>query len=1070
MAIITETPNPFEPLTGMKKHVHPGGVTIRGWLEMTYPGFEEFKVPTICIRNGNPILRKDWDQEIKKDDIVNFVAVVGDVATIIIAVIVIIAAIVLALVLRPPTPGVLPASDPVFSVKGQQNEIRLGEPIEVNYGRNRIYPSFASRPFYRYQDNDQFQFSLFCLGQGIYDIEAIQIGDTAIADYQEVTYEVLPPGEQTTLFHTNVYTAVEVNGQTLYMFDEANYPIPDGWVGPFPANPSGTEIFRIELDVTFPKGIFFANKKGKLESITVTFQFERRLIDDAGAPLGDWEPLITPTVVKATTTPQRTTYSIDVDPGRYEVRGRRVTRADIDATHQSELSWEGLRGFVLGDEPDYGDVTLLAVKIRATSNLNANTQKRFNVIATRKLPIRESGGGFSEPVATRSIIWAFVDVFRNSKYGGRITDESFFDWDALEVLDALYEDRNEHFDWTFRDPLTIWEAAKTIARVGRATPMLVGSLITMKRDGPLELPVALFNPDNIVKGTFEWQVKLWEPNEFDSISVEYTDPSTGYLQEQVLTTLPGGTTDNPQDVRIPGIQDRNHAYHEGLYILASDRYLRENISFETGMEGFLPSFGDLIAVAHDVPQWGQSGYILGVEQVGDVYTLSVSEPLIFQDGFTYQILLRGRQAEVIGPITATATDDPKKVTITLDEEVDFLLGGQTEPMLFLFGKTGQITKYGRVVKIEPQGGERIRITMVNDAPVIHSFDSLEAPALVNPSLPPLPPDLPVISDLFLSRLEDPVLTIQASWPAAFGALSYIVQTSEDGENWQLRAETTRPSIQLPVRPGRIYVRVAAINLGQGPWIQRDISVGLVFGLAVATPWTIEWTATWWENVNIDAYLIKIYDNTESTPVLKRTVQQEERGFTYTYDMAVEDDNVVREMLVTVDAMVIQDIITPGPPIADGAPSSQEISNPIPEAPSNLRYEVLGFIGDNVSVRLSWDYPVEDSSLGNELIRVKVWVSDTDGFDPEVVAPIFDYSMPAPDDSAGLPDFYETDIPLESGEIFADHYWRMAVYDVWGNELTSNMTTQRTISLEWILYSSEWEDTGRWIDGEGWRDS
>jgi len=242
MAFIIETKNPFQPFEGLRKHCHPGGISIRGWLQTTYPGFIEFTDPTICLVNGEPVLRRDWDREIRPNDIVNFVVVAGWVAAIII-IVAIVLAIVLALVLTPTVPGALPASDPVFSVKGQQNDIRLGEPIEVNYGRNRIYPSFAARPFFRYVDNDQFQFSLYCVGQGTYEVDEIRIGDTEISEYEEVTWELLDPGDSTTLFHTNVQTSVEVASQILYQPGEANYLLPDGWIGPFPANSSGTEIF-----------------------------------------------------------------------------------------------------------------------------------------------------------------------------------------------------------------------------------------------------------------------------------------------------------------------------------------------------------------------------------------------------------------------------------------------------------------------------------------------------------------------------------------------------------------------------------------------------------------------------------------------------------------------------------------------------------------------------------------------------------------------------------------------------------------------------------------------------------
>jgi hypothetical protein len=204
MAYIIEAKNPFDPFD-TENHVHNGGITLRAWLEMRHPGFVEFPIPTICVVNGQAKLRPEWSQYvIKPNDVVGFCAIPGDPFTIIaivVAVVVIALSVAVALMMeQPKTPGELPASDPVFSNRGQQNAIRLGEPIEVCYGRNRIYPSLASRPFYKYDSNDQFQYSLFCLGQGQFDISQILIGDTDIASFQEVEYEIIPPGDSVTLF------------------------------------------------------------------------------------------------------------------------------------------------------------------------------------------------------------------------------------------------------------------------------------------------------------------------------------------------------------------------------------------------------------------------------------------------------------------------------------------------------------------------------------------------------------------------------------------------------------------------------------------------------------------------------------------------------------------------------------------------------------------------------------------------------------------------------------------------------------------------------------------------------
>ena len=713
---------------------------------------------------------------------------------------------------------------------------------------------------------------------------------------------------------------------------------------------------------------------------------------------------------------------------------------------------------------------MLFRSIRATNNLNDRTQQKLNVIATRKLPIRESGGTWSDPVSTRSIIWAFVDIFRAS-YGGRILDDGYFDWEALEELDAIYASRGEYFDWTFRDPITVWEAAKVVARAGRAVPLLSGSLITMKRDAPSEIPVTMFTPENIIAGSFQWNIRLWEPYDYDSLLVEYTEVETGYQPEQVPCTLPGGTTDSPKNIRIPGVQDRNHAYREGMFILATELYLRENISFETGLEGFLPSFGDLVAISHDVPRWGQSGYIVSVEEVSDGYLLLLSETPTWEESGEHQIILRGKDGGLIGPYTAYETSDPKVIQINTATEIDFLLTGTTEPMLYLFGPVSQITTYGKVVSIEPQGGETVKVTLVNDDQRIYSYDELEAPPLGTPAYPPEVPDLPTISSLRLSQVEGDLMIISASWSAALGAQSYIVQISaDDGTTWQEKGTTTKTSMQIQAIPGTIYVRVAGQNNGQGPWIQGSITLGLVNGLAIDPTWDdLEWGARWWEKTGISDWQVSVYDASTSPPTLARTeiLDKVSRSYLYTYAKALVDDNLVRVMMIEVDARILNE--ETGLPQATGYPRSLEVTNSLPTAPIHVDGMVIGETSDgDLSIRFTWTNPAE-----YDLHRIWIWVSESPFFSPEDTgALVYEHTATTPG-WAGLPEEAVVSYRPSSMGVL---YWWIGVMDVWGDEAEiddstpGNVASGVPIELPWILTTGSWDDIGRWDDDETWRDS
>lgn len=1057
MAWIIESLNPFEPLKADKHEVSGG--TIRSWVECRHPQTKEFPSPTICVLNGSPLLRKDWDYEIREKDIVNFIAVQGGWEVLIYVVIAIVISLAVTLLTPVPrTPDTPPASDPVFSIKGQSNTIRLGEPIECNYGRNRIYPSFASAPYYEYHGNDQFQYGLFCLGQGYYDVNEIRIGDTVITSFQDVQYELIPPGGSLTLFPANVVTSIEVGGQELLNPNTPEYNAtgatgPDrGWIGPFAANAPTTVATRLQVDLVWPRGMYHQDAH-RFGSASFSLQIQYREIDDTGAPLSGWLPFdaswppgLPPDqnvlyLTGNTTTPQRRTIETEVTSGRYEVRLRRCQPGNADPeTSGVQIIWEGLRAWVTGTFHDYGDVTLLAVKIRANNNLNDRSSQKFNVIATRKLPIRESSGSWSAPVTTRSIVWSFVDVFR-SNYGGRIFDEVFIDWDTLEALDSFYAGRGEYFDWIFRDPITVWDAARIIAKAGRGIPLLMGSLISLKRDGPSTIPTTLFNHENIVEGSFQWAVKLWDLDEFDSIRVEYTDPDTGYKQETVTAVLPGGTSDHPQDLRLMGVQSRAQAYHEGLYAMAVQLYLRENISFETGMEGFIPTYGDLIAVSHDVPKWGQAGYVVdAVRGASSAYHLWLSEPLRWDESNEYQIMLRTKTSDVLGPFTASRTSDPSQIIIYSVSDIDFLLTGKTEPMLFLFGVAGEITKLLKVVRVEPSGGERIKITCVNDNPLIHSFDGLAAPELGAPSMPPVAPDLPTINQLFIAPINGPLLTVQISWTAAFGAQSYVVQTSEDDENWTDRGRVARTSVQLQVKTGDLYVRVAAINTGQGEWISDHVVIGPLNALFLTIPWDEEeWEVSWLQVLNSAGWRVKVYDATGSAPVLKRTEDlsiADAREFLYNFTKATADSNLVREMIIEVDVLFASDT----GPTPSGSPASLELSNTIPPPPTNLTYSFDSgdVLANSVDYLLAWTVPaVED------LIRVKVWVSPTNNFNPSLTIPVYDYTAAAPG-SAGIPTSRIVTVALDSSDDHPAMYWRVGLFDCWGNEISTNVSEQKTI--------------------------
>lgn len=598
--------------------------------------------------------------------------------------------------------GAIPAASPTYSLQAQGNQARLGQPIPVIYGRHLIYPDLASEPYQDYVAGEQYLYQLHVIGQGEYAVEQIRIEDTPISSFEEVQTEIVPPGGQVTLFDPDVITAAEVVGQELLASDP---------VGPFTANPVDTTASALGIDVVMPRGLYYANDGGSLDARTVQWMVESRLIDENGDPLADWQALATESHTAATNSTIRLSYRYPVAVGRHEVRLTRLDAKDTSERAGHEIRWGALRSYLTG-QPDFGAVTLLAVKMRATDNLSQRSSRMINVIATRRLPVWSETGGWSEPQPTRSIAWAFADACK-AQYGGKLADARI-DLKALLALDAIWSARGDSFDAVFDTSMTVWEALTRIARCGRAVPIQQGGIVRIIRDQPQTIPVAMFGPRNIVKGSFKIKYVMPGEDTADAVTVEYFSSRT-WKPDETTAKLPDSQGDNPAKVNLFGCTAKDHAQREGLYIAANNRFRRRLVTFRTELEGMIPTYGDLVAITHDMPRWGQGGEV--VDHQGDV--LALSEPVEWTEGATHYLALRRRDGGLAGPFRVQAVPgDPTKVRVLDPLTVTPYVGGSEERTYFSFGPGQAWAQSARVLGIRPRGGQ-VEISAVAEDSRVH---------------------------------------------------------------------------------------------------------------------------------------------------------------------------------------------------------------------------------------------------------------------------------------------------------------------------------------------------------------
>lgn len=909
--------------------------------------------PVICILNGNAVLRKQWGKTTVKDgDVVTFcylpeggggsnplrlvlmiavatfapyiaapmlgygvgaggVALMGTatgfagaMATLATSAIGMLGNMLINALIPPPQPpkaqqaASLSSPSPTYSIGAQGNAARIGQSVPVLYGRMRVYPDFAAQPYNEFENNDQYLYQLFCITQGdaILDSSSIYIEDTPLTSFGgEYELEVLRPGNVSMLYPTDVYNVSEVSGQEI---------LPGDVYGPYSANPATTTVNKVAFDIVMPRGLYYVEEDGNLATRSVQFTTYATEINDLGIPQGAPIALGTHTISGKTTTAIRRTFRYSLQAGkRYSVSLTRSTPKSTDSRVGDDMVWASARSY--SDQTmDYGNKTMVALKLRAGTTISAQSSRKVNVIAQRLLPVptwnaSTSTYDWSAPQVTSSIAHALMDMCR-AEYGAGVFENRFAVSELL-ALHTLWESRGDELNCVFDSSQTFWDALCQVARAGRARPFVQGGMIHFVRDSAVTLPTAMFTSRNIVRGSFKVTYVMPSEDSADCIDVEYFDE--GMWKPRIVRASLDGSTDKPAKIKAFGITNRDQAFREGMYAAASNRYRRKEISFDTELEGHIPSLGDLIAIQSDIPEWGQWGEVVSVTLDGATSTIVSSEPFEWTDGANHFMLLRRANGSGTQPIeVAKGAHDAELIFNEADLDFDVYTGFEKERTHISFGREGQVVQLARVLSTAPR--ERtVHITAVNEDARVHSADGTTIPpdlyewAITSPSV------RPVLQNFNITQVGSGTTpSISLSWLAAPGASRYVIERSTDNENWETLGEITNTSFSFIANTGELFVRVAAFGGVIGPWVTKAYTVGEipppanVASGAVTTngrAFNVSWSAV----TDCDGYQVEVLND----GFVKRSFNTLATSYAYTVEQAEGDGGPWREVQFRIKA-------------------------------------------------------------------------------------------------------------------------------------------------------------------------
>ncbi|HHA2936796.1 host specificity factor TipJ family phage tail protein [Stenotrophomonas maltophilia] len=511
-------------------------------------------------------------------------------------------------------------ADTVFSLSAPRNRSRAYEPLPLLFGSVRIAPDVASKPYMNYEGDEQYLSLLLTPGLNVGRVEAIYNGDALLSSYEgvQVWYNGFPgmPNQAIPLYSN----AGSVDGGVIYDTSSDPKHSPSKWV----QRTSSPGAIRLQVNIDFR--IFDADSKGREYENREQIQIQYRAVGESA-----WRPFGTYAVSGRTQKSRRASYGLDVAPGQYEVQVRTAGQNTDGNNAQASFTWTNLVS-VLPDTASYDGIPRIGIRMKASGQLNGSPDEVRTVAHAQPIPVWKGdaiGWVTEESSNPGAQILAYARGIKSPagvRIAGMGLPDSQIDVEALKAFTLHCAANGFTYDYLVTDKRNHQAVMDAIALAGFgqiAWPK--GRLaVTWAAD---EQPLSgVVNMATIKKGQF--QVEYTLANGADGIEYSYLDRAT-WEARTLRVPAPGVTTMlNPAQVTGEGVTSEAHAATLARWHLAQSLYQYKSISYSTDIEHLAYGRMSVLALQHDLTQWGFGGQVLSATMgPGRAVTLQLDVPV-----------------------------------------------------------------------------------------------------------------------------------------------------------------------------------------------------------------------------------------------------------------------------------------------------------------------------------------------------------------------------------------------------------------------------------------------------------